>query len=136
LGIAGIVRFADDPIRVSLLEEDLRKPQVFVPTSIGYIMSSRLAGKYTIKLENESQLIATTQFYATDEAMEAYKKMRYHILIEIRDDDARLTEIPPRPVIYNFPPKYFKNGDIDIVEVNPPNTAKIVLEPVNSTLAP
>lgn len=133
LGIAEVVRYADNPVRVSLLGEDLRKQTPYVPTSIGYIMSPRLAGKYTVELINESQLIGTTNFYATDEAIEAYKKMRTHILIEIRDSDEPLIEIPFRPVIYNFPPEYYKNGDIDIVETTPPRTATIRLIPVNPT---
>lgn len=133
LGIAGEVRQADNPVRVSLLEEDLRKQQPFVPTSIGYIMSPRLAGKYTVELINESQLIGTTQFYATYEAMEAYKNMRPHILIPIRDSDQPNTEIPFRPVLYNFPREYFKNGEIDVVETTTPKTATIKLIPVNST---
>lgn len=135
LGVGGVVRKSETLIKVSLLQEDLRKQQPFQPTSIGYIMSPELAGKYTVKLVNEDQLKEKTDFYATAEAMTAYENMRPHILIPIRDSDAPNTEIPFRPIIYNFPREFFKNGDIDIVEVTPPKTATIKLIPVNSTTA-
>jgi hypothetical protein len=55
--------------------------------------------------------------------------MRYHLLIEIRDEDATLTEIPPREVIFNFPPEFVRNGQIAATSSH---TASIRLIPITT----
>jgi hypothetical protein len=130
LGEAGVERKAANPVQVRLRSEERLKPHTFQPTSFRFVMSPKIADGYKIELVDET-FTDSTSFMATDEAMDAYKKMPYHILIEIRDEDSSLTEILPRPVIYNFPPKDFKNGDIDIVEIPIPKTATFKLTPIN-----
>ena len=136
LGIANVRREAANPVSITIKSGERLKQQPFQPTSIGFLMTPKLAGNYTVELLNETKLTERTLFNATDEAMDAYKKMRYHILIETRDGDELQPEISLRPVIYNFPPEHFKNGDIDIVEVTPAKTASFKLVPINSTPTP
>lgn len=129
LGVANVVREAAQPVQVSLQSEERLKPQAFQPSSVGFVMSQNLADQYTVELDNLAQLTSTTQFSATDEAMDAYKKMKYHLLIEVRDGDEQVTEMVLRPVIYNFPRSYFKNGEI--VELTPPKLAVFKLVPIS-----
>jgi hypothetical protein len=129
LGVAGVIRESEITVKVTLQSEERLKPQAFQPGSIGIVMSPQLAGKYSVVIANEAQLTSTTQFNATDEAMDAYKKMKYHLLIEVLASDEQLAEIPPRPVIYNFPHDYFKNGEI--VELTPPKPAIFKLVPIS-----
>lgn len=132
LGIAGIRREAKTPVQVTLQSEQRLKPQTLQVTSYRFVMSPEIASRYEVELVDET-FTGTTNFMATDEAMDEYKKMEYHVRIEIRDGDEQREEIPLRPVIYNFPPEHFKNGDIDIVEeeVTVPKTATFKLIPLN-----
>ncbi|MEN8128270.1 MAG: hypothetical protein ABFR90_10785 [Planctomycetota bacterium] len=131
LGAAMVRREAENPVQITMKSEGRLEETTFQPKSIGFVMSPEIAGNYEIELLNKTELIGSTKFNTTDEAMDAYKKMRYHILIEIRDGDVSQPEISLRPVIYNFPPTHFKNGDIDFVEVVPAKTANFKLVPIN-----
>ena len=133
---AGIKRQAQQEVTVKMLKETFAlKPQVFqpLPRNIGYVFSKKLQGKYMVQMDSESESdLRTINFRATDEASEAYKKLRYPILIEIHDEDVSdsTTEIPPKSIIYNFPPEYVAKGEIELGEPRPPKTAVIKLIPV------
>lgn len=129
LGVAGVIRESVQTVEVKLQGAEQLETLSYQPKSIGFVMSAKLANTYTVQLENEAQLTSTTQFKATPEAMDAYQKKKYHLLIEVFDVDEQLDEIPPRPVIYNFPKDYFKNGEI--VEVTPSRPAVFKLVPIN-----
>ena len=126
-------QYAASTVKITLPPTEPLKEQVFQPM-IGYIVSSALMGKYKIELLNESELKTIRNIRATDKAFDAYKKQRYHILIEIRDGDESLSEIPPRPVIYNFPPEFIKDGQIEAP--NPPQQAQIKLTPLAAPAVP
>jgi hypothetical protein len=105
------------------------------PRSIGYVFSDNLQGKYTAQMDSESESkLRTINLRATDAAFEAYEKRRYPILIEIRDEDVSdLTiDIPPKEIIYNFPPEYVAKQEIELGDPQPPKTAIIELIPVAS----
>ena len=131
LGMAKVRREAASPVQIALQSEARLIEQPFQPTSIGFVMSPKITGSYKVELVNETKVTESLQIKTTPEAKEAYQKMQYHILIEIRDGDELLPEISLRPVIYNFPPEHFKKGDIDIVEVPVPKTATFKLIPIN-----
>jgi hypothetical protein len=126
-------RYAQSTVKITLPASEPLKEQVIQPM-IGYTISPALVGKYKIELVNESELKTIRNIRATDKAFEAYKKQRYHILIEIRDGDEALTEIPPRPIFYNFPPEFQKDGQIEAP--NPPQQAQIKLTPQAAPAAP
>jgi hypothetical protein len=79
--------------------------------------------KYDIELLNEKDLTTATNFRATAEAWEAYKKMRPQLLIPISEIE------PGKPVavIYNFPQKYVRNGEIELAEPDKVEKAKFKL---------
>ncbi len=128
------IRYSETEVTVNILKADALGSRVYQPQRIGFLMSPSLQEKYKVELENETELRGTIQVRATDEALKAYENMRYQLLIEIRDDDAALAEIPPREVIYNFPAEYIKNGQIELVESGIPKTARIKL--ISITPAP
>jgi hypothetical protein len=130
---AGKRQYAEKMVKVTLPATEPLKEQVIQPM-IGYIISPALLGKYKIELVNESELKTIRNIRATDKAFEAYKKQRYHVLIEIRDGDEALSEIPPRPVLYNFPSEFLKDGQIEAP--NPPQQAQIKLTPLSAPAAP
>ncbi|MBL7215500.1 MAG: hypothetical protein ISS71_07455 [Phycisphaerae bacterium] len=134
-------RQAQEEVTVTLLKNTLSLlPRVFQPQpqNIGFVFSNNLQGKYIVQIDSESESkLRTIHLRATDEAYDAYKKMRYPILIEIRDEDvSNLTaEIPPKEIIYNFPPEYVTKQAIEPGDPQPPKTAVIKLIPVTATPA-
>jgi len=128
LGPTGPRRIADSEVRITLPATEQLNEYPFQPQSIGFVFSRNTQGKFRVQIENESDL-RTVQIRATEEALEAYRKMRYHLLIEIRDEDAAMGEIPPREVIFNFPAEFVRNGQIEAVL---PKTALIKLLPLLS----
>ena len=133
LGLTGPRRSAAEEVRISLPTTEELNEYPFQPQSIGFVFSrnSTLQSRFRVQIENESDL-RTIQIRATEAAKDAFLKMRYHLLIEIRDEDATLTEIPPREVIFNFPPEFIRNGQI---EATASKMATIKLVPLTPTPA-
>jgi hypothetical protein len=129
LGPLGPRRTAPEEVRISLPATEQLSEHVFQPQGIGIVFSRNTLGRFRVQIENESDL-RTIHFRATEAAYDAYRKMRYHLLIEIRDEDAALTEIPPREVIFNFPPEFIRTGQIEAVASK---TAAIKLIPITSS---
>jgi hypothetical protein len=126
-------RYAGRTVEVKLPEAEKLEPMVIQP-AIGYIVNPAMTGKFKIELLNETELKTITNIRFTEKAYEAYKKQKYQFLIEIRDGDESLPEIPPRTVIYNFPPEYVKSGQIEAP--TPPHQAQLKLTPITSPAAP
>ncbi len=106
------------------------KERPFQPSRIGFILSSELQRIYTVQILNKDQLRASTSIVATDQAFEAYKKMPYHLLLEIKDDDINNTSGAgiSRRVIYNFPQEYLRSNEIELKEE--PREARFKLVPI------
>lgn len=128
LGPTGPRRIAKEDVKIELPATEQLDEYPFQPQSIGFVFSRNTIGKFRVQIENDSDL-RTVQIRATEEALEAYRKMRYHLLVEIRDEDAAMSEIPPREVIFNFPPEFVRSGQIEAVA---PKTAIIKLLPLLS----
>jgi|FrelakmetLWP11LW_1041352.scaffolds.fasta_scaffold01411_4 hypothetical protein len=126
-------RYAEEPVQVTLSASEKLEPMVIQP-AIGYVVNPAMTGKFKIELLNETELKTITNIRFTEKAYEAYKKQKYQFLIEIRDGDESLPEIPPRAVIYNFPQEYVKSGQIEAP--NPPHQAQLKLTPIVSPAAP
>ncbi|MCE5186023.1 MAG: hypothetical protein LLF76_07860 [Planctomycetaceae bacterium] len=136
MGVAGIVRDAEESVTVTLQSVQLLQSKPFQPQTIGFIISPELAGKYSIQLANEADLKSRVQLRVSEAAFAEYQKRAYHLLIEVRPGDERLPEIPPRPVIYNFPREYVAKGEIELVESTTEKTAVFKLVPVNPAQIP
>ncbi|HOK94861.1 MAG TPA: hypothetical protein PK052_03305 [Anaerohalosphaeraceae bacterium] len=137
LGVAKIVRESKEPVKVSVQSEELLKTWSFQTTKpIGIIMSQALQNRYKVTIQNEIEVRTSTPIVATEEAFRAYENVTYPLLIEILDRDAALPEIPPKRIIYNFPPEYVKRGEIALDETKIPRTATIKLEPINPLTVP
>jgi hypothetical protein len=126
-------RYAEQPVAITLPAVEKLEPMVLQPV-IGYVVSPALAGKYKVELLNETELKTISNIRFTEKAFEAYKKQKYQFLVEVRDGDESLPEIPPRSVIYNFPAEFIKSGQIEAPI--PPHQAKIKLTPIVSPAAP
>jgi len=136
MGVAGITREADEAVQVTIQNAQLLDSKPFQPQTIGFVMTPEMAGKYTVQLLNETDLKSRVQLRASEAAFAEYQKRPYHLLIEVLPGDERRTEIPPRPVIYNFPRDYVRKGEIELVETTSEKTAQFKLVPINPTVTP
>ena len=65
---------------------------------------------------------------ATAEARRAYESMRYQVILEIDDDDAKTQGSLRRELVYNFPPQYARTDEISLNQK--PVTARFKLIPL------
>lgn len=122
-------RYAAEPVKISLAHTEPLKDQVYQPVRIGFLISPVLMRKYAVEIINTTDF-NTLKFKATEKAFEEYKKQPYHVLVEVREGDEVMTEIPPRPVIYNFPAELLRAG---LIEAPPPALqAQVKLVPLPS----
>jgi hypothetical protein len=137
LGVAGVKRNAENPVQIRLQTDDLLKPYTFKTAKpIGVIMSDLLQSKYKVTILNDSEIRDTTTIFASEAAYRAYQDVTYPILIEIRESEVNLPQIPPKRIIYNFPPEYVRSGEIRLDEARLPKFATIKIEPINPSLTP
>jgi hypothetical protein len=83
-------------------KEDLLTRSPITTATLGYLLSANLQGRYKVEVSNMNEVIGAIQIRATEQAKLAYEKMRYQVLLEIDDEDAKSTE-GRRELIYNFP---------------------------------
>lgn len=138
LGVAGIKRMAANPVQITLTPEEQLQPNTFkTPKPIGIIMSEQLQSKYKVTILNDSEIRDATTIFASEEAYRAYLDVAYPILIEIKENDVILSQqIPPKKIIYNFPPEYVRSGEIRLDDTRIPKTATIKIEPINPSPEP
>ncbi|MHC5060651.1 MAG: hypothetical protein ACYTFK_06165 [Planctomycetota bacterium] len=119
--------FAPIRVQIKLLPVEMSLRDRPLPTTIGYVFSKNLIGKYDVELLNENELVSRTMFRATDKAWAVYKDTFYQAFIEIRDGDEAADEVT-REVIYNFPAEFVEKGQIRLNE--PRRQARFKLVPV------
>jgi len=119
-----------DPVSIKLptTESPLMDRVTSPLLRLGVICSRHLQGKYNIELLNENDL-RTVQYRASDAAHNAYEKMPYLIMIEVRDGDENAPSVQ-RPIIYNFPTEFVRKGEIELTGV--PRQAAFRLVPVTT----
>lgn len=123
--VSGKRQYAGEMVAITLPATEQLSTQPINPM-VGYIISPTMLAQYKVELINESDFKTIRDIRGTEKAFEAYKKQRFQILIEVRDGDAALPEIPPRPVIYNFPPEFVKSGQIEAPATLLPGRIRLV----------
>ena len=124
----GKQRFASEPVEIKLPSIDIAKQQRPIQTRAGFVYGKQLQGRFEPILLNEDSDFSTIQVNGTEEALNAYEKAYYHILVEVRDGDENIEGDITREVIYNFPQQYVQKGEIELA--GQPREAKFTLKPV------
>jgi hypothetical protein len=114
-------------------EEDPLKSDTVTTATLGYCLSENLQGKYKVHVDNLNEVISSIAIRATPEAKQAYEGMRYQVILEIDDEDAKSKE-PRRQVVYNFPEEFVSKDEIMLDQ--PPVTARFKLTPLSSAENP
>ncbi|MBA7669826.1 hypothetical protein ES703_77960 [subsurface metagenome] len=115
-------------------EEERLIDYTITPATLGITLSQILQGEYDVEVENLPQVIGGITIRATPEAKRAYEEMRYQVILEIYDEDAKSTEPPKRKLIYNFPAEYVRKDEIMLNQQ--PVTARFKLKRLPSAVAP
>lgn len=132
LGIAGVVRDSKEKVKVRIRSGVLLRQRSFQTTKpVGLIISPELQRKYEVTILNDKEIRDVTSIRATDEAFAAYENVDFPFLIEIKESDVNLSEVPLKSIIYNFPPEFVRGGQIELDPTKLPRTAKITIKPVN-----
>jgi hypothetical protein len=121
-------QYYKDTVDIKLPSTETLLTESPINLNLGYIFSKGLQGKYKVALTNEG-LFRTRGFRGTAAAIDAYRKMEFHVLIEVQDRDASIEGEITRPPKYNFPAAYFRNGEIELA--GPSDDAIFKLVPVS-----
>lgn len=122
--VRGQQREVSTRVSVSLSPEEVVLAEHPVQAVLGFCFSPNLQGAYRVRLENEAEL-ATVLVRATTEAWQAYERQPFHIFLHVLDADRQATGVITRPVAFNFPHEYVRNG---LIEGTSPPPARFVLE--------
>jgi len=124
----GVIRKADTPVQIRMPEavDALREETITAP-KLGIAMSVNLQGKYSVEIMNLSEVISPIKIKATAAARQAYEGMRYQVILEIDDEDAKAGE-SRRAVRYNFPDEFVRSDEIKIDQA--PVQARFKLTPI------
>ncbi len=118
-------------------EEDPRSIYTITTPKLGITMSTTLLGNYSVEVENLPEVVGAIRIKATPEARRVYGEMRYHVILEIDDEDTKSTgTIRGRELTYNFPPEFSGKGEIILAPDQPKVTARFKLTRLPSVEAP
>jgi hypothetical protein len=135
---AGQIREAPVPVEITLPPElDRLSDYTIKAPTLSIALSPALQGKFYVDVNNLSDVLLPIVIRATPEAERAYRqqplpKMTLYIL---DDDTEKGEDVPPRKVVYNFPPEFVEKGEIELSNTQQPAEAKFKLIPVPSTKA-
>jgi hypothetical protein len=133
---AGQTRKASKTVEITMPPEPdrLRGCTIQAPT-LSIALSLNLQGKYKVEVKNLiNEVLSPIAIKATPEAERAYKQQPFpQMTLYILDDDKKTTEEQKREVVYNFPDKYLRSGEIDLDQE--PVIARFKLTPVSSAEA-
>jgi len=135
---AGQTRQATQTVEVTLPPEPDRLSDYTIKApTLSIALSPALQGRYYVDVNNLSDVLLPIVIRATPEAERAYRlqplpKMTLYIL---DGDTEKGVDVPPRKVVYNFPPEFVEKGEIELKNPQQPAEAKFKLIPVSSTEA-
>lgn len=133
---AGQTREAPELVKITMPPEPdrLTNYTITAPT-LSIALSLNLLNNYKPELTNSDAVLLPIVIKATPEAERAYKLQPLpHMTLYILDNDKNTTEEQKREVVYNFPEKFLRKGEIELNQK--PAEAKFKLIPVSSAEAP
>ncbi|MHC4111924.1 MAG: hypothetical protein ACYSUY_12685 [Planctomycetota bacterium] len=136
---AGLLRPVPQTVKITMPPEPdrLKICTIEKGRTLSIALSPALQGKYYVEVTNLDEVLRPIVIKATPEAERAYNlqplpKMTLYILDE---DTEKGEEVQPRKVVYNFPPKFVRNKEIELENPQQPAEAKFKLIPVSSAEA-
>ncbi len=125
----GQTRQASAIVKITAPPEKNRLADYTITTpTLGFSLSVNLQGKYKVELTNPDSAMRPIAIRATPDAKRTYEKLRYQVILEIDDEDAKSTEPLRKELIYNFPAEYVRRDEITLNQ--PPEIAQFKLVPL------
>jgi len=112
-------------------EEDPLTVQRIEDATIGIAMSPTLLAKYYVEVTNLPTVLSSITVRATNEAKEAYENQQLpHMTLYIFDSDTKQgQEVQRKTVHYNFPEKYVRTGEIELIGEPAPAEFQLITRP-------
>ncbi len=110
--VPGTKRYTDTPVSIKLAPIQERLQEYVIPTTIGTILSENLQGKYTVELQNRSDIPSAIKIKATQQAQLAYRNRPFKMLLEIQDGDETAEGSLTRQLVPNFPAEHVRKDEI------------------------
>ncbi|MHC4426309.1 MAG: hypothetical protein ACYSYV_09450 [Planctomycetota bacterium] len=126
----GQIRLSSTVVQIKIPPEEDRLDSYRITATVGYCLGANLQGKYKVDVDNLSEVMSPIAIRATLEAQQAYEAMRYKVILEIDDEDAKSEGWVRTPLIYNFPDDSVGKGEIELNQQ--PVTAQFKLIPLPS----
>lgn len=129
------IREASKRVRIKMpAETDRLSSHTITAATLGVALSPTLLNKYNVEVTNLSEL-GPIVIKATADAKRAYEQQQFpRMTLYILDEDKNSTEELKREVVYNFPEKFLRSGEIELNQQ--PAIARFKLTPVSSAEAP
>jgi len=129
---AGQIRQAPKPVEITMPPEpDRLTNYTITAATLSIALSPTLLNKYNVEVINRDEL-GPIAIKATPDAKRAYELQPFPLMtLYILDNDKNTTEEQRRGVVYNFPEKFLRNGEIELNQQ--PVIALFKLTPVSST---
>ena len=125
----GQLRKASSTVEIKMpASEERLKDFTITTATLGFSLSENLQGKYKVQVENLTEIRSSINFRATPEAKDAYERKRYHVILEIDDEDVKAEEEVKRVVVYNFPEEFVRTDEIALNQE--PVLARFKLVPI------
>ncbi len=134
---AGQTRQAPEAVVITMPSEPdrLKICTVEKVRTLSIALSPTLQGKYYVEVTNLNEVLSPIAIRATPDAERAYELQPFALMtLYILDEDKDTTEEQKREVVYNFPEKFLRSGEIELNQK--PAEAKFKLIPVSSAEAP
>lgn len=133
---AGQTREAPKLVEITMpLEPDRLSDCKIKARTLSIALSPTLQGKYYVEVTNLADVLLPIVIRATPDAQRAYELQPFALMtLYILDEDKDTMEEQKREVVYNFPEKFLRSGEIELNQK--PAEAKFKLIPVSSAETP
>jgi hypothetical protein len=101
-------------VKVSLLRQEVPLAEYSFQGTLGFCFSPILQGQYRVEFDPDRSetALAAVSVKATQAALDAYRRQRFHILLYILDEDIQATSWIERPVRLDLPDEFVQKREI------------------------
>ncbi|HUW20337.1 MAG TPA: hypothetical protein VMW16_13645 [Sedimentisphaerales bacterium] len=135
----GQITMARTPVKITMpAAEDPRQDRLVEQPTLAVALSVNLQARYEVIVTNYAEVTAAFEIRATLDAWRVFQaQLLPSMTLYIYDDDVKKgTEEQSREVVYNFPPEFFRKGEIDLKSPSQPRRAKFKLRPLTAAGTP
>jgi hypothetical protein len=122
------IKKAQENVNITIRQKQALEEYTIAAPAFGLLVSQNLYKTYVVKIEDDSQIKISGPFKikATSEAVLAYRKRTYQVILEIKDNPENPGEMQ-QELTYNFPHNFIRTKEIELFQ--PPVMVRFSLIP-------